>query len=159
VRRYLHAQIEADLKAKMVFLGGPRQVGKTTLARDVLPGNEGYLNWDIPAHRERILRRELPDANDWIFDELHKYRRWRAFLKGVYDEFSGRRRILVTGSARLDLYRFGGDSLQGRYHYLRLHPLSLAELNTRAPADVETLVCRVPESPAPRRRHDARISA
>lgn len=59
-----------------------------------------------------------------MFDELHKYRRWRNFLKGVYDEVHEQRRILATGSARLDLYRFGGDSLQGRYHCLRLHPLS-----------------------------------
>jgi predicted AAA+ superfamily ATPase len=139
MRRYLHGQLEADLQSKMVFLGGPRQVGKTTLARAVLPDDEGYLNWDIPAHRERILRRELPDAGDWVFDELHKYRRWRGFLKGVYDEFRGRRRIIVTGSARLDLYRYGGDSLQGRYHYLRLHPLSLAELTSHRASDIETL--------------------
>ena len=124
----------------MVLLGGPRQVGKTTLARDVLPGDGGYLNWDIPAHRERVLRRELPDTDAWIFDELHKYRRWRTFLKGVYDEFHGRRRILVTGSARLDFYRFGGDSLQGRYHYLRLHPLSFAELGSSSARDLDTLL-------------------
>jgi uncharacterized protein len=140
VRRYLHAQIEADLREKMVFLGGPRQVGKTTLSREVIPTAEGYLSWDIPAHRERILRRTLPDTDAWVFDELHKYRRWRNYLKGVYDEFHHQRRILVTGSARLDLYRFGGDSLQGRYHLLRLHPLSVAELGTRSSSDVETLL-------------------
>jgi len=123
----------------MVFLGGPRQVGKTTLARSILPGDAKYLNWDIPAHRERVLKRLLPDTDDWVFDELHKYRRWRAFLKGVYDEFGDRRRILVTGSARMDLYRFGGDSLQGRYHYLRLHPLSFAELGTRSAGDLNAL--------------------
>lgn len=128
MRRYLQAQVEADLARKMVFLGGPRQVGKTTLAKTLLEDAAGYLNWDIPAHRERILRRGLPVGPLWVFDELHKNRRWRSFLKGVYDEFKGDRRILVTGSARLDLYRFGGDSLQGRYHFLRLHPLSLAEL-------------------------------
>jgi len=124
----------------MVFLGGPRQVGKTTLAREVLPVAEGYLDWDIPAHRERILRRTLPDTDAWVFDELHKYRKWRNFLKGVYDEFRKKRRILVTGSARLDLYRFGGDSLQGRYHYLRLHPLSAAEVGAQSQADVEALL-------------------
>lgn len=116
--RYLHRQVAADLAEKMVLLGGPRQVGKTTLARHLQPDPAGYLNWDIPAHRARILRRDLPDTELWVFDELHKYRRWRNFLKGVYDEFHGERRVLVTGSARLDLYRFGGDSLQGRYHYL-----------------------------------------
>jgi len=140
MKRYLESQLVADLREKMVFLGGPRQVGKTTLAREGLPEAEGYLNWDIPAHRERILRRTLPDTDAWVFDELHKYRKWRNVLKGVYDEFGKKRRILVTGSARLDLYRFGGDSLQGRYHYLRLHPLSAAEVGARSQADVEALL-------------------
>lgn len=140
MKRYLEALLEADLREKMVFLGGPRQVGKTTLARHVLPAAEGYLNWDIPSHRQRILRRTLPDTDDWVFDELHKYRKWRNFLKGVYDEFHGDRRILVTGSARLDLYRFGGDSLQGRYHYLQLHPLSAAEVGARSQEDMGALL-------------------
>lgn len=139
MRRYLQDQIEADLQEKMVFLSGPRQVGKTTLAKALLNTPAGYLNWDIPAQRERILRRELPETDLWVFDELHKYRRWRNFLKGVYDEFGTERRILVTGSARLDFYRFGGDSLQGRYHFLRLHPLTLAELGAHASGDVEAL--------------------
>jgi predicted AAA+ superfamily ATPase len=140
MRRYLQGQIEADLEEKMVFLAGPRQVGKTTLAKNLLDDPAGYLSWDIPRHRDRILRRELPEADLWVFDELHKYRRWRNFLKGVYDEFGGERRILVTGSARLDFYRFGGDSLQGRYHFLRLHPLTLAELGSSSLADLEALL-------------------
>lgn len=113
----------------MVFVGGPRQVGKTTLAYQLL-GKEkkGYLNWDIPAQRERILKREWPVENLVVLDEIHKYRHWRNTLKGLYDEFHTSKKILVTGSARLDFYRFGGDSLQGRYHYWRMHPLSVAEL-------------------------------
>ena len=112
----------------MVFVAGPRQVGKTTLAR-MLPGaRRGYLNWDVAEDRERILRRELPPAKLWVFDEIHKYRGWRNYLKGLYDARPRGTRILVTGSAQLDVYRFGGDSLQGRYHLLRLHPLSAAEL-------------------------------
>ena len=113
----------------MVFVAGPRQVGKTTLARSLPGADGGYLNWDIPEHRERILRRELPPSPLWIFDEIHKYRLWRNYLKGLYDGKSPEQRILVTGSARLDLYRYSGDSLQGRYHLLHLHPLSLAELD------------------------------
>jgi predicted AAA+ superfamily ATPase len=140
MRRYLQPQVEADLAEKMVLLGGPRQVGKTTLAKALVNGDVGYMSWDIPAHRERILRRELPDSDLWVFDEIHKYRRWRNYLKGVYDEFGDDHRLLVTGSARLDLYRFGGDSLQGRYHFLRLHPLSLAELDARGSSDVEDLL-------------------
>jgi len=139
-RRYLLPQVRRDLGRKMVFVAGPRQVGKTTLARSVPGGAAGYLNWDAAADRERILRRELPPAPLWVFDELHKYRGWRNYLKGLFDKRSRRQRILVTGSARLDFYRFGGDSLQGRYHLLRLHPLSVAELRLETPDDLRTLL-------------------
>jgi predicted AAA+ superfamily ATPase len=132
--RYLTSQIQRDLRRKMVFVGGPRQVGKTTLARSLLQDDRGYLSWDVPEHREVILERKLPPAPIWAFDELHKYRGWRNYLKGLYDApRRARKKILVTGSARLDLYRYGGDSLQGRYHYLRLHPLSVAELDIGSP--------------------------
>lgn len=142
MERYLAPQVEADLARKMVFVGGPRQVGKTTLALQVAGGRRGYLNWDVPEHRERILKRELPDAPLLVFDEIHKYRSWRNWLKGLYDARGGEKtlRILVTGSARLDLYRFGGDSLQGRYHYLRLHPLSAAELGLKTAGDLAGLL-------------------
>ena len=128
IARYLLAQVLEDLTRKMVFVAGPHQVGKTTLARSLDGAERGYLSWDISAHRERFLAGELPPGDLWIFDEIHKYRRWRNYLKGLYDGRPSGQRILVTGSARLDLYRFGGDSLQGRYHLLRLHPLSVAEL-------------------------------
>ena len=128
--RYLTSQVLKDLQHKMVFVGGARQVGKTSLAKSLLTTHEkGYLNWDITSHREAILKQELPDSPLWVFDEIHKYQRWRNYLKGLYDQYKETRKILVTGSARLDYYRRGGDSLQGRYHYLRLHPLSVAELN------------------------------
>lgn len=138
--RYLTAQIEADLRRKMVFLAGPRQVGKTTLARSLEGAPEGYLNWDVPADRERILGREFPVSDLWVLDEIHKYRTWRALLKGLYDGRRKGQRILVTGSARLDLYRRGGDSLQGRYHLLRLHPFSAAELKLESAADLAGLL-------------------
>ena len=112
----------------MVFVAGARQVGKTTLARSLPGASAGYLNWDVAEHCDVILRREFPTGKLWIFDEIHKYRAWRGLLKGLYDDRRPGQRILVTGSARLDLYRHGGDSLQGRYHLLRLHPLSVAEL-------------------------------
>ena len=162
-RRYLAGQVERDLERKMVFVAGPRQVGKTTLARTLPGADDGYLNWDVAEDRERILRRELPPANLWVFDEIHKYRDWRNYLKGLYDAqpldwragaAAGPRtgatpaadpsrpgaRILVTGSARLDAYRFGGDSLQGRFHLLRLHPLSAAELDLRTAAELRDLL-------------------
>lgn len=129
--RYLTAQIRSDLAKKMVFVGGPRQVGKTTVAKGLLKeSGGGYLNWDIPAQRQQILKGEWPTGPLLVLDELHKYRLWRNLLKGLYDSQLENQQILVTGSARLDYYRFSGDSLQGRYHYLRLHPLSLAELKS-----------------------------
>lgn len=138
--RYLQSQVEEDLTEKMVFLGGPRQVGKTTLALQVLKKGNGYLNWDVAPDREKILKRELPVAPLLVFDEIHKYRSWRNYLKGLYDQSREKRKILVTGSARLDFYRFGGDSLQGRYHYLRLHPLSTAELRLKNTNELSTLL-------------------
>ena len=124
----------------MVFVAGPRQVGKTTMARN-LPGAElGYRNWDIPEHRRQILEGELPPGPLWVFDEIHKYRSWRDYLKGLYDGRPRDQKILVTGSARLDYYRFSGDSLQGRYHLLRLHPLSVAELELEQRTDFEDLL-------------------
>lgn len=140
IARYLTPQIKQDLTRKMVFVGGPRQVGKTTLSKQFLTDPEGYLNWDVPEHRERILKKELPTTPLLIFDEIHKYRSWRNYLKGIYDVKPANQQIMVTGSARLDYYRFSGDSLQGRYHYLRLHPLSFAELNLKTADDLMNLL-------------------
>ncbi len=138
--RYLTPQVRRDLARKMVFVAGPRQVGKTTLARSLPGAPAGYLSWDVAEHRERILRREMPASRLWVLDEIHRYRSWRGLLKGLYDGRRPGQRILVTGSARLDFYRFGGDSLQGRYHLLRLHPFSAAELRLRTAAELQDLL-------------------
>lgn len=140
VDRYLTADVERDLSRKMVLLTGPRQVGKTTLARSLRGGAAGYLSWDVADDRVRLLRRELPPGKLWILDEIHKYRSWRNWLKGLWDGRRPGQRILVTGSARLELYGRGGDSLQGRYHLLRLHPFSAAELDLRTPAELADLL-------------------
>lgn len=133
--RYLKSQIQNDLKEKMVFLAGPRQVGKTTLSKAVCKNYE-YLNWDIDEDRSRILSKELKKSELWIFDEVHKYKNWRNYLKGIYDKFQHQQKILVTGSAKLDTLRKGGDSLQGRYHFLRLMPLTVNELKLNTIKDV-----------------------
>jgi predicted AAA+ superfamily ATPase len=133
-KRYLEPWIKADLKSKMVFLGGPRQVGKTTLAKGILASRklteaEAYRNWDVLSDRKEILQERLPpEPLLLVLDEIHKFARWRSLVKGFFDKYSPARTILVTGSARLDHFRKGGDSLQGRYHYFRLHPLSAPEL-------------------------------
>jgi predicted AAA+ superfamily ATPase len=124
----------------MVFLAGPRQVGKTTLARKLLGKRSGYLNWDIPTHRSAILAGELPPSDFLVLDEIHKYRKWRNYLKGLFDEWKDKKKILVTGSARLDYYRFGGDSLQGRYHFYRLHQFSAAELGLATTKELNNLM-------------------
>jgi predicted AAA+ superfamily ATPase len=136
-KRLLAPVIARDLKEKMVLVSGPRQSGKTTLALQLLARRhratkDRYLNWDDDESRSRILMREFPDRGLVAFDELHKYSRWRNFLKGLYDSRRAQMQILVTGSARLDHYRRGGDSLQGRYHHIRLYPFSLREANCTA---------------------------
>lgn len=144
IDRYLESYVTKDLDRKMVFLGGPRQVGKTTLAETILKKHfpSGIiLNWDDDQDRALILNREFPKESTLIvFDEIHKNRRWRNYLKGIFDKRRKQIRILVTGSARLDLYRFGGDSLQGRYYFHRLHPLTVAELGITSQPDLEALM-------------------
>ncbi len=138
--RYLVPQILDDLKRKMVFVAGPRQTGKTTMALSLIKTKRGYLNWDIRAHRNLILQDEWPEVPFLVLDEIHKFRKWRNLLKGLFDQYREKMKILVTGSARLDYYRFGGDSLQGRYHLLRLHPLSAAELKLKTQSDFRDLL-------------------
>jgi len=131
MRRYLEEPITSDLSRKMVFLAGPRQVGKTTLARRILAdsGPGTYLNWDNRADRKEIRNAVWPGGEALVvLDELRKWRQWKGWIKGEYDKHGDRLRFLITGSARMGLYRRGGDSLQGRYHHYRLHPLSCAEV-------------------------------
>lgn len=143
--RYLVSNIKMDLTEKMVFLSGPRQCGKTTLATSLLGGDEthpAYFNWDHPLDREKLMVFEFP-ANQklLVFDELHKYKHWRNWLKGLYDKTKSSRQYLVTGSARLDYYKRSGDALTGRFHHLRLHPFSLNELDPTCRVDsLNTLI-------------------
>jgi uncharacterized protein len=123
----------------MAFVAGPRQVGKTTTSRQFATG-KSYFSWDDPDHRRLILKGPATIADEAgtaqlrdrkpviVFDELHKYARWKAFLKGFFDTYGERVQVIVTGSARLEVYRRGGDSLMGRYLSYRMHPLSVGEL-------------------------------
>jgi predicted AAA+ superfamily ATPase len=145
--RYLNTFVDEVLKKKMLFLGGPRQVVKTTLALQFLKpptiNNPAYLNWDRNSDKSLILKDQFPlqKSRTLVFDEIHKYSKWRNLIKGLYDKHHEDNRFLVTGSARLDHFRKGGDSLLGRYRYFRLHPFSLMELNKNpSKSDLEILL-------------------
>jgi uncharacterized protein len=144
MQRLYHPAITEHMREnqQMLFLMGPRQVGKTTTARSLSEDFKlfFYFTWDDPSDREQILvgpksiartiglEAILESKPVVVFDEIHKYSNWKDFLKGFYDVYSDRTHILVTGSARLDVYKKGGDSLMGRYFLYRFHPLSVAEI-------------------------------
>lgn len=127
---------------QMLFLAGPRQVGKSTLCLEAAKYTDRYLylNWDNTRHRKIILGDEIKIldlikfndlSNDKpliVFDELHKFKGWKNYLKGFYDIYKGKINIIVCGSAKLDIFRRGGDSLMGRYLLYRVHPLSVREI-------------------------------
>lgn len=129
MKRYLDERVRTDLARKMVFLTGPRQVGKTTLSHQLVSELGGqYLNYDVAADRAIILhQRWNPQAPLLVLDEVHKMPNWKAWLKGVYDGKSTQQKLLVTGSARMDTFRQSGESLAGRFFGLRLHPISVRE--------------------------------
>jgi predicted AAA+ superfamily ATPase len=152
--RYIKKAVTSDLKSKMVFIGGPRQVGKTTLALSLLSEpnvkSPAYFNWDDVSDKSKMLRGELPpNEKIIILDEIHKFARWRNLVKGFFDKNRGKISFVITGSARLDHYSKGEDSLQGRYHYYRLHPFSLIELGTEPKKDVLDLLLTFGGFPEP----------
>jgi predicted AAA+ superfamily ATPase len=127
--RYIKSFLEKDLEKKIVLLSGPRQSGKTTLAKSLDFQRVEYLNFDESGQRVKILRKDWSRKADLvIFDELHKMAKWKSWVKGIYDTEGLRPRLLVTGSAWLDIFKKGGDSLAGRHFSFRMHPFSLAEL-------------------------------
>jgi len=134
---------------QMAFVSGPRQVGKTTTCRNHA---DSYINWDNIDDREHILggpaklierfgidhlSKTIPVT---LLDELHKYPRWKQFLKGLFDTYADHIHIMVTGSSSLDVYRRGGDSLMGRYFLYRMHPFSVAETISKEIPDPKRIV-------------------
>jgi predicted AAA+ superfamily ATPase len=129
---------------QMALVSGPRQVGKTTVCRAL---SDHYLNWDNPDDRRILLAGparvaetagldRLRAATPVItLDELHKYAKWKSWLKGLFDSYGDRARFIVTGSSRLDVFKRGGDSLMGRYFLYRMHPWSVAECVSTAPPE------------------------
>lgn len=144
MKRIYEELLEEHLKEyrQMAFLSGPRQIGKTTAGKKASqesPRHE-YFNWDDEQHKSYLMqgaeiiasRARLDEVSGikpvLVFDEIHKYRFWKRFLKGFFDRYEDKARIIVTGSARLDVYKKGGDSLMGRYFLYRIHPLSIREI-------------------------------
>ncbi len=131
-----------SLYRQMLFIMGPRQVGKTTTCVELKKKYPRffYFSWDKLADRQIIISgadvvAEIADLDGTqpgkaliVFDEIHKYHDWKNYLKGLYDSYPHQMHILVTGSARLDVYKKGGDSLMGRYFLYRFHPLTVAEI-------------------------------
>ncbi len=147
ITRYAEAGIKEDLSKKMVFVAGPRQCGKTTLAKRILEEQMGeraadfYLTWDAAEDREKIIRERFPPGEGLlVLDEIHKFSRWRQVVKGLFDKRGHELKILVTGSGRLDYYRHGGDSLQGRYHFYRLYPFSFKEVRHLSSDPIQDLL-------------------
>ncbi len=139
---YLKIWEELSGDKSMVFIVGPRQAGKTTLAQIIMRSftNHLYFNWDIPSHRTKLfanptffedITRKDSSIPLVVFDEIHKFRDWKNYLKGVYDQFHSRYQFLISGSGRLDIYQRGGDSLAGRYYMFHLWPFTIAELGGR----------------------------
>lgn len=171
--------------SEMLFLEGPRQVGKTTVSEKTqsLTDFFVYLNWDNEDHRKIILSGPTVIAETAqlsrlhirkpviVFDEIHKYKKWKNFLKGFYDSYRDKVHIIVTGSSRLKIYKPGGDSLMGRYFCYRMHPLSVAEclrqtivnheIQNPKPIDDQTFsaLYEFGGFPKPFIKHDTRFSA
>ncbi len=147
LERRLIPHIMSDLfRQKMVFISGPRQSGKTTLTNHlpVTKGSLAYYTWDAESQRKLIRDSKLDEAKEyWVLDEVHKYKRWKNLLKGLYDIHKSDHKIVVTGSARLEMYSRGGDSLQGRYFNYRLHPLTLSEYAQEAEQDYRQLLPKI----------------
>lgn len=132
--RSLEGLVRGDALAagKMAFLSGPRQVGRTTLGRALLTDPNNLFSWDEPGFRKAWTRSPLGAVagrgeGPILLDEIHKDRQWKGHLKGLFDLRGAELPIVVTGSARLDLYRRGGESLLGRYLPYRVHPFTVAE--------------------------------
>ena len=130
MERYLKEYVQVDLDKKIILLTGPRQTGKTILSR-MLKSEFDYFNFDNMDDRINLKEKSWDRSKSLIiFDELHKLKNWKSWLKGIYDTEGIPPSIVVTGSAKLDTYKKVGDSLAGRFFQFRMHPLDLKEIKS-----------------------------
>lgn len=132
MKRNIYSNIIEDLKKKMVFITGPRQVGKTYLSKEIMKAfsNPLYLNYDNLDDAKIIAKRSWPINIDLlVLDEIHKMKSWKNYLKGLFDTKKENQSILITGSTRMDTFRQSGESLAGRYFHYRLLPFSVKEFD------------------------------
>jgi hypothetical protein len=132
----------------MLFIAGPRQVGKTTEVRRL---GLSYFNWDTIEVKKAFLKDPyfFRGSKAWvILDEIHKRRKdWKKLLKGYYDSPERDENFLITGSGRFNLFQKGGDSLQGRYELFHFLPVTLNEwLRVQSPAEARSFAEWEPDS-------------
>ena len=154
---YKNIWADFDKEKEMVFISGARQTGKTTIAKDIASEEPVslYFNYDVPENKAKIITKPLffeeidRKTNDRpliILDEIHKYKEWKNYLKGIYDGYADEFRFLVTGSGRLDLSRKRGDALVGRYLHFHLFPFTAGEMSSSAIRQIDPkMLLVVPE--------------
>jgi predicted AAA+ superfamily ATPase len=154
-KRKYYKNIWADFnkEKEMILISGARQTGKTTMAKDIASKEpvSHYFNYDVAENKTKILTqptffeeidRKENDQPLIILDEIHKYKEWKNYLKGVYDGFADEFRFLVTGSGRLDLSRKRGDALAGRYLHFHLFPFTIGEISSPSIRQVSPEILR-----------------
>lgn len=159
LKRSISPVIKEYLDEKIILLSGPRQVGKTDLSKH-LTKNFQYFSYDEENHREQINEKSwVRDGSLVIFDEIHKMKMWKRWIKGIYDTEKGKNQFLLTGSSRLDTFKKTGDSLAGRHISLRLHPFSIKEFSGANPKEVAKAMLTLGSFPEPLMRGSERKAA
>lgn len=158
-KRSIEDLIREFLPEKIVLLSGPRQVGKTFLAKH-LSTKLQYFNFDLSEHRHILMQKSwLRNRELVVFDEIHKMKNWKSWIKGIYDTEDHKNQFLLTGSSRIDTFRRTGDSLAGRYISARLLPFSLKELNLKSPKEAALAMLQLGSFPEPFLSGSARKAA